>query len=49
LPKPAILVLTLGIVLVYSHVTYRYLEIPLGKKMRRGLEALVSKPAPPLA
>jgi peptidoglycan/LPS O-acetylase OafA/YrhL len=46
LPKPAILVLTLGIVLVYSHVTYRYLEIPLGKAMRRGLEALVTKPAP---
>lgn len=48
LPKPAILALTVGIVLVYSHFTHRYLEIPLGKAMRRGLEWLTSKPPPPL-
>jgi len=29
---------------VYSHFTYRYLEIPLGKRLRRGLEGLISKP-----
>lgn len=49
LPTPAILALTLGIVLVYSHFTYRYLEIPLGKKLRRGLEWLTSKPPPPVS
>lgn len=45
--KPLILWLTFVVVLVYSHFTHRYLEIPLGKAMRRGLEALVSKPSPP--
>ena len=43
--KPLILGLTLVTVLVYSHFTHRYLEIPLGKKMRRGLEWLTSKPS----
>ena len=47
--KSVILGLTLVTVLVYSHFTYRYLEIPLGKKMRRGLAWLTSKPpAPPV-
>ena len=45
--KPLILWLTFAVVLVYSHFTHRYLEIPLGKSMRRGLEALASKPPPP--
>lgn len=48
LPKPAILALTVGIVLVYSHFTHRYLEIPLGKALRRGLEWLTAKPPQPL-
>lgn len=47
LPKVAILGLTVGMVLVYSHFTHRYLEIPLGKKMRRGLAWLTSNPPMP--
>jgi peptidoglycan/LPS O-acetylase OafA/YrhL len=47
--KPVVLGLTLITVLIYSHFTHRYLEIPLGKKMRRGLEWLTSKPPLPLS
>lgn len=47
--KPVVLGLTLVTVLVYSHFTHRYLEIPLGKKMRRGLEWLTSKPPLPVS
>jgi peptidoglycan/LPS O-acetylase OafA/YrhL len=47
--KPVMLGLTLAVVLVYSHFTYRYLEIPLGKKMRRGLEWLTSRPPMPVS
>ncbi len=47
--KPTILGLTLVTVLVYSHFTYRYLEIPLGKRLRRSLEGLISKPLPQAA
>ncbi len=46
--KPLILGMTLSVTVVYSHFTYRYLEIPLGKVMRRGLEWLTSKPPQPL-
>lgn len=47
--KPMILGLTLVTVLVYSHFTHRYLEIPVGKRLRRGLEGLISKPPPQAA
>lgn len=46
--KTTILGLTLATVLVYSHFTHRYLEIPLGKKLRRGLEWLTSRPPQPV-
>ncbi|MBU1723855.1 MAG: acyltransferase [Gammaproteobacteria bacterium] len=46
--KTTIFGLTLATVLVYSHFTHRYLEIPLGKKLRRGLEWLTSSPPPPV-
>ena len=42
--KPLILGLTLVTVVVYSHFTHRYLEIPLGKQARRGLAWLTTKP-----
>lgn len=47
--KPLILGLTLVTVLVYSHFTHRYLEIPVGKRLRRGLEGWISKPPPQAA
>lgn len=42
--KPVVLGLTLLIVVIYSHFTHRYLEIPLGKQARRGLAWLTTKP-----
>lgn len=44
--KTTIFFLTLTVALAYSHFTHRYLEIPLGKAMRRGLEWLTSRPPP---
>ena len=44
--KALILGLTLAVVLVYSHFTHRYLEVPLSKRLRKGLEWLTSKPSP---
>ncbi|WML89515.1 acyltransferase family protein [Thiothrix lacustris] len=45
--KPVILGLTFVTVLVYSHFTYRYLEIPLGKAWRKGLTWLTTaSPSP---